>query len=139
MEAFDQTFRESVRRQSDVDVEFGAFLSGGLDSSLVSAVTRSLHPSRALKAYTLRFRETSFDEWSFAESVARQLNMEQVSVWVRPQPEVEFLCLMRLGTVRRDQRVMGCYLEDSHTIVSVADPYVLLHEFKHHFEGKFHE
>ncbi len=85
LEAFDQTFREAVRRQSDVDVDFGVFLSGGLDSSLVSAVARSLHPSRPLKAYTLRFRENSFDEGSFAETVAHQLNMEVVTVWVRPE------------------------------------------------------
>jgi asparagine synthase (glutamine-hydrolysing) len=85
LEAFDRTFREAVRRQSDVDVEFGVFLSGGIDSSLVSAVTRALHPSRRLRAYTLRFRESSFDEGDFAESVARELGIEQVSVQVRPQ------------------------------------------------------
>ncbi len=44
--AFDKIFREAVRRQSEVDVDFGLFLSGGLDSSLISAVTRSLHPGR---------------------------------------------------------------------------------------------
>lgn len=94
LEAFDRTFREAVRRQSDVDVDFGVFLSGGLDSSLVSAITRSLHPSRPLKAYTLRFRETSFDEGSFAETVARQLSMELVSVWVRPEDMPERLKLL---------------------------------------------
>ena len=84
LEGLDHTFREAVRRQSDVDVDFGVFLSGGLDSSLVSAVTRSLHPSRPLRAYTLRFRENSFDEGVFAETVARRLNMELVNVWVHP-------------------------------------------------------
>ena len=66
LDAFDQTFRAAVGRQSDVDVDFGVFLSGGIDSSLVSAVVRSLHPKRSLKAYTLRFDEESFDEGSFA-------------------------------------------------------------------------
>ena len=97
LEAFDRTFREAVRRQSDVDVDFGVFLSGGLDSSLVSAVTRSLYPSRPLRAYTLRFRETSFDEGSFAEPVAEQLNMDLASVWVRPEDMPEGLkVLIRL-------------------------------------------
>jgi asparagine synthase (glutamine-hydrolysing) len=85
LKAFEGIFRESVRRQSDVDVDFGVFLSGGLDSSLVSAVTRSLHPTRPLKAFTLRFQENSFDEGKFAESVARQLKMELVNVWVGPE------------------------------------------------------
>ena len=65
-----------------MDVDFGVFLSGGIDSSLVSAVVRSLHPKRPLKAYTLRFEEESFDEGNFAEAVAKQLKMEMVTVWV---------------------------------------------------------
>jgi asparagine synthase (glutamine-hydrolysing) len=84
LDAFDQTFRAAVGRQSDVDVDFGVFLSGGIDSSLVSAVVRSLHPKRLLKAYTLRFEEESFDEGTFAEAVAKQLKMEMVTVWVKP-------------------------------------------------------
>jgi asparagine synthase (glutamine-hydrolysing) len=37
-----------------------------------------------MRAYTLRFEEESFDEGSFAETVARQLNLEMTTVWVRP-------------------------------------------------------
>jgi asparagine synthase (glutamine-hydrolysing) len=84
LDEFDNVFREAVRRQSNVDVDFALFLSGGVDSSLVSAVTRSVHPDRPLKAYTLRFEEESFDEGGFAGEVARLLKMEPVPVWVRP-------------------------------------------------------
>jgi asparagine synthase (glutamine-hydrolysing) len=59
-------------------------LSGGIDSSLVSAVVRSLHPKRPLKAYALRFGEQSFDEGRFAAVVAKQLKMELVTVQVKP-------------------------------------------------------
>ncbi|HEY2328736.1 MAG TPA: asparagine synthase (glutamine-hydrolyzing) [Verrucomicrobiae bacterium] len=85
LDQFDQTFRAAVARQTDVEVDFGVFLSGGIDSSLVSAVARSLHPQRTLKAYTLRFHEESFDEGEFAEAVAKQLNMELTTVWVKPE------------------------------------------------------
>ena len=81
---FDKTFRAAVARQTDVEVDFGVFLSGGIDSSLISAVTRSLYPQRTLKAYTLRFSEVSFDEGNYAEQVARQLKMDLVTVWVKP-------------------------------------------------------
>jgi asparagine synthase (glutamine-hydrolysing) len=84
LDAFDQTFRTAVGRQTDVEVDFGVFLSGGIDSSLVSAVVRSLHPKRPLKAYTLRFEEESFDEGRFAAAVAKQLKMELVTVQVKP-------------------------------------------------------
>ena len=32
----------------------------------------------------------------------------------------------------------GCYNPKTNTIISVADPYILLHEIKHHFEGTWH-
>lgn len=85
LDAFDKIFRESVRRQSDVDGDFALFLSGGVDSSLVAAVTRSLYPGRRLKAFTLRFGEASFDEGSFAETVAAGLKIDLENVWVRPE------------------------------------------------------
>ena len=94
LDAFDKIFRETVRRQTDVDVDFAVFLSGGVDSSLVSAVTRSLYPQRRLKAYTLRFEEESFDEGNFAESVATSLKLEPVTVWVRPDDLPNALSLL---------------------------------------------
>jgi asparagine synthase (glutamine-hydrolysing) len=85
LDAFDKTFRAAVGRQTDVDVDFGVFLSGGIDSSLVSSVARALHPKRQLTAYTLRFEEPSFDEGTFAEEVARRLDMDLVAVMVHPE------------------------------------------------------
>ncbi|MGH7971865.1 MAG: asparagine synthetase B family protein, partial [Limisphaerales bacterium] len=97
LDVFDEVFRCAVRRQSDVEVDFGVFLSGGIDSSLVSAVARSLHPTRPMKAYTLRFDEESYDEWPFAQAVAHQLEMELVTVWVRPdEAPSELKALVRL-------------------------------------------
>jgi asparagine synthase (glutamine-hydrolysing) len=97
LEAFDQTFRAAVARQSDVEVDFGIFLSGGIDSSLISAVTRSLHPKRPLRAYTLRFGEATFDEGTFATAVAKRFNLELVTVWVKPDDVREGLkTLIRL-------------------------------------------
>ena len=74
-----------MRRQSEVDVDFGLFLSGGLDSSLITAVTRSIRPEKTLKAYSLRFSEASYDEGHYAEQVANTLGVEFVPVWVRPE------------------------------------------------------
>ncbi len=83
-EAFDRIFRDAVRRQSEVDVEHGIFLSGGLDSSLVAAVARSLRPERPLKGFTLRFDEASYDEGTAASRVADSLGLQSVTVHVRP-------------------------------------------------------
>jgi len=83
-EAFDPIFREAVRCQSDVDVPFGMFLSGGLDSSLIASVAHSLRPDISFPAYSLRFDESSYDEGRFAGQVAEQLGLKPVSVWVKP-------------------------------------------------------
>jgi asparagine synthase (glutamine-hydrolysing) len=84
-DSFDRIFREAVRRQSEVDVPYGVFLSGGIDSSLVAAVLRSLRPEYPLTAYTLRFHEPSFDEGSFALRVAEMLKIPCETVWVRAE------------------------------------------------------
>ena len=62
-----------------------------------------------------------------------------LKVFIRPQPEVEFLCRLRLPALRHDQRVMGCYLPDTQTIISVNDAEAVIHEIKHFFEGRFHD
>jgi asparagine synthase (glutamine-hydrolysing) len=82
---FDEVFRDAVRRQSDVDVEFGVFLSGGLDSSLAAAVLRSVRPDASLSAYTLRFREVSYDEGDYANAVAEYLGIGMTTVWCEPE------------------------------------------------------
>ena len=85
LDAFDTVFREAVRRQSEVDVKFGLFLSGGVDSSLIAAVAKSLRPDKPLTAYGLRFGEDSYDEGQFAERVAAGLSIDYVPVWVKAE------------------------------------------------------
>ncbi len=61
-----------------------------------------------------------------------------VTVILRPQPEVEFLCRLSLRATASDRRVLGCYLPGKRVIVTNGDPMVILHEFKHYFEGEWH-
>lgn len=79
---FDRVLRDAVARQSDVDVDFGVLLSGGVDSAVVTALLRKAHPTRALPAYCARFDEASFDEGEVAQRVARDLGCEFVPVAV---------------------------------------------------------
>jgi len=80
--AFDKVFRAAVARQSDVQVPCGVFLSGGLDSSLVTAVLRKVQPDRPLTAYTIRFEEASYDEGSVASEAADVLGVPWKTVTV---------------------------------------------------------
>jgi asparagine synthase (glutamine-hydrolysing) len=89
--AFDDVFRAAVKRQSNVDTPYGFFLSGGLDSSLVAAVTQSVHSGRKPNCYTLRFSEESYDEGIYAERMAKLLGLEIISVPVKPEHFIEEL------------------------------------------------
>jgi asparagine synthase (glutamine-hydrolysing) len=73
---FDGVLRRAVSRQSEVDVPYGVFLSGGLDSSLIAAVLRKLRPEYRLAAFALKFAEASYDESEHARRVAAALGVE---------------------------------------------------------------
>ena len=88
---FDAIFKNAIRQQSDVDVDFGLFMSGGLDSSLVAAVAKQVHPNYSPPCYTLRFADKSYDEGDFAKEVAQKLGLEMISVPVGPEDFIKDL------------------------------------------------
>jgi asparagine synthase (glutamine-hydrolysing) len=55
------------------DVPFGTFLSGGIDSSLVTAIA-SKHVSQKLNTFSIGFNDAKHNESHFAEAVAKHLN-----------------------------------------------------------------
>ncbi|HVT59879.1 MAG TPA: asparagine synthase (glutamine-hydrolyzing) [Thermoanaerobaculia bacterium] len=85
LDVMDELFRQAVWRQTDVEVPCGVFLSGGLDSSLVTAVARAVRPQLPLRAFSLRFEEASYDEGRVAEQVAASLGLAATPVWVHPE------------------------------------------------------
>lgn len=60
----------ATARRLVADVPLGVFLSGGLDSSTIAALSVLGLSGRALETFTIGFREPSFDESSFAAQVA---------------------------------------------------------------------
>jgi asparagine synthase (glutamine-hydrolysing) len=62
----------AVRRQSVADVPVGAFLSGGIDSSLVVALMQA-QSSVAVETFCIGFDQAKFNEAPFAKEVARYL------------------------------------------------------------------
>jgi len=71
----DAALRESVRRQLVADVPLGAFLSGGIDSSLMVHYMAQAG-ARPLRTFNVRFHEEGFDETPHALEVARAVGAE---------------------------------------------------------------
>lgn len=71
--------RESVRARLVADVPLGAFLSGGVDSSLIVALMAETS-ARAVRTFTIGFREAEFDESEYAHRVAKHLGVENTTM-----------------------------------------------------------
>ncbi|OGA17929.1 MAG: asparagine synthase (glutamine-hydrolyzing) [Betaproteobacteria bacterium RIFCSPLOWO2_02_FULL_66_14] len=69
LERVDRALGESVRRQLVADVPLGAFLSGGIDSSLMVRYMAEAG-ARPLETFTLAFAQAEFDETGPARAVA---------------------------------------------------------------------
>ncbi len=74
---------EAVRCRLMSDVPLGAFLSGGVDSSVVVALMSKLSDNR-VKTFTIGFEDKSYSELPHAALVARHLGTEHHEMVVRP-------------------------------------------------------
>lgn len=67
-----ESLEQAVRKRLIADVEVGAFLSGGIDSSLVCALAQP-QLSQPIRTYTIGFEEKSYDERLYAAQAARHI------------------------------------------------------------------
>ncbi len=65
----------AVERRLVADVPFGAFLSGGIDSSLVVAVMSKLMNEK-VKTFSVTFDESDFSEAPYSTQIAKQYNTD---------------------------------------------------------------
>ncbi len=116
VEAWVQAFRDllddSVRLRLRADVPFGAFLSGGLDSSSVVAAM-SRHLPAPVKTFSIGFHDARYDESPFSQEVAEKFGTDHVlekvepnlvDLWPRavyhcdqPHADVSYLPMLRLS------------------------------------------
>ena len=81
VDLIEKTLLESVRSQLISDVPLGAFLSGGIDSSVITALMQKVCKD-PVKTFTIGFEESSFNEAIYAKEVSRHLGTEHHELYV---------------------------------------------------------
>ncbi len=76
-------FRDAVKIRLMSDVPLGAFLSGGIDSSAIVAMM-SAEMNRQVKTFSIGFKESSYNESSFARIVSKHFNTEHHEFTIEP-------------------------------------------------------
>jgi asparagine synthase (glutamine-hydrolysing) len=93
IEELDRIARESVRLRMIADVPLGVFLSGGIDSSLVTALMQA-QSSGPVKTFTIGFREAEYDEAQYAAAVAKHLGTQHTELYVTPSDARDVIPLL---------------------------------------------
>ena len=89
VEKFEHLLLQAISLQMVADVEVGSFLSGGVDSSLISALMKR-QTQKKIKTFTIKFREIDQkfekmpDDSYFAHLVAQQFDFDHHEIVIEP-------------------------------------------------------
>ena len=95
-DAFDELGRllnQAISRQLIADVPVGCFLSGGIDSSLISSLAAQ-RIGRSLKTFSIGFEESAYDESPYAAAIARHIGSDHHELIVTPKQAMDVIPLL---------------------------------------------
>lgn len=83
-------FYASVERRLVADVPFGAFLSGGIDSSAVVGAMSEVS-NKQVRTFSVVFNEEEFSEARYARLISKRFNTDHQEIKLRPEDFLELL------------------------------------------------
>ncbi len=89
-DAFGSKLDEAVGLMMDSDVPYGAFLSGGLDSSAIVALM-ARHSSSPVRTFSVGFAEQGFSELGYAATVAKRFGTQHTELMVHDRELIDWL------------------------------------------------
>ena len=81
---------DAVRLRMEADVPVGVLLSGGLDSSLISALMQR-QSTKPVQTFTIGFREDRFDEARYAQRVADHIGSKHTEFRLSPEHAMDII------------------------------------------------
>ena len=89
-EETEEVFRESVRIHLRSDVELGVQLSGGVDSSLITALASEM-TGKKLHSFSISFKEDVYDESEYQKRISKRYNTEHHDYPMTSETFMDFL------------------------------------------------
>jgi len=93
IDTFEAILKEAVGMRMVADVPLGAFLSGGVDSSLIVAMMQQ-QSARPVRTFTIGFDVAEYNEAQYAKEVANHLKTDHTEMYVTGQDALDAIPLM---------------------------------------------
>ncbi len=81
IQQLDLKLQQIIQHQMIADVPTGAFLSGGIDSSVITAIMQA-QSHQPIKTFTIGFKESKFNEAGYAKAIAKHLKTNHTELYV---------------------------------------------------------